>query len=52
MGNCWYFGGGHGHLNVAPKMGGVEKALEGLREEKRGESYAIKAILMQAKGFD
>jgi len=28
--------GGHGHLNVAPKMGGVEKALEGLREEKRG----------------
>jgi len=32
----------------------VEKAggRPGVRGEKEGESYAIKAILMQAKGFD
>jgi len=31
----------------------VEKAGgPGVRGEKEGESYAIKAILMQAKGFD
>ena len=52
MGNCWYFGGPWASKCGPETGGGVEKALEGLREEKRGESYAIKAILMQAKGFD
>ena len=50
MGNCWYFGGPWAS-KCGPETGGSWEGFGGSQGGKEGESYAIKAIIMQAKGF-